>query len=181
MQRCCPDVICCVRLQTLLHACCYSVVGSCSAKFESGQATLKRSQQLPTVLGVVNCWPKLSRRKWSRKRSYGLVKTINRVVCRVIRRATESGSEEPVRKFPFSSDSAYDVVKPDYRSRQPKRKDQSQCTFLRFVIGLVHPLLITTFKSYFSPRLQNQSDSTKLKITGRVFTGKFYLFIVYSD
>ena len=32
------------------------------------------------------------------------------VVSRVTRKATESGSEEPVRKFPFSSDSAYDSV-----------------------------------------------------------------------
>ena len=160
MQRCCPDVISCVRLQTLLHACCYSVVGSCFAKFESGQATRKRSQQLPTVLGVVNCWPKLSRRKRRRERAYDLVKTINRVVCRVIWRATESGLEEPVRKFPFSSDSAYDLVKPNYRSRKPKRKDQSQCTFLRFVIGLVHPLLLGTPITYFS--LDRKRRSRKL-------------------
>ena len=32
------------------------------------------------------------------------------VVSRVIRRATESGWEEQVRKFPFSSDSAYESV-----------------------------------------------------------------------
>ena len=37
------------------------VVGSCFAKFETGQATYKRSQQLPTMLGVVICWPKLLR------------------------------------------------------------------------------------------------------------------------
>jgi len=37
------------------------VVGSCFAKFETGQATSKRSQQLPTMLWVVICWPKLLR------------------------------------------------------------------------------------------------------------------------
>ena len=117
----------------------HSVVGSCFAKFETGQATCKRSQQLPPMLRVVSCWQKLLPRKRSRKRAYDLVKTKNRirVVSSVTRRpATESGSEEPVRKFPFSSDSAYDLVKPDFRSRKPKRKDQSQCTFLRFVIGV---------------------------------------------
>ena len=30
------------------------VVGSCFAKSETGQATCKRSQQLPTLLGVEN-------------------------------------------------------------------------------------------------------------------------------
>ena len=37
------------------------VVGGCFAKFETGQAACKRSQQLSTMLGVVSCWPKLLR------------------------------------------------------------------------------------------------------------------------
>ena len=37
------------------------VVGSCFARFETGQATCKQLQQLSTNSGVVSCWPKLLR------------------------------------------------------------------------------------------------------------------------
>ena len=54
------DVTCRVRFHTLLHGMLLCVVGSCFAKLETGQATCKRSQQLPTISGVVvvSCRPK---------------------------------------------------------------------------------------------------------------------------
>ena len=52
------DVTCRVRFHTMLHGMLLCVVGSCFAKFETGQATCKPSQQLSTMSGVVSCWPK---------------------------------------------------------------------------------------------------------------------------
>ena len=64
-----------------------------------------------------------------------------------IRRKTQSHTRvRRIRTFPFSSDSAYDYVVYDLVKTTPIM----QCTFPRFVIGFVLPLLLVTPTTQFS-------------------------------
>ena len=53
--------------------------------------------------------------------------------------------------------SSYDLVKPDCQSWKQKWRDKPQCTFARFVIGLVLLLLLATPTTQFSLDRKQQS------------------------